>query len=280
MNKPITILCFLILVLTCYSQNYVQINQPFIDGQNRIFLPLDWKKNPTNETFIELTKLADSVIEQKIDYSRYYLNSEIGIQTFDLETGKTLLLYDEFNQLIGKASYKNFEYYEDMIEGKFCAHYQQIDNNQNLNEAVYSLITSNVGLIDSSIKISVLKNSIFKSIKDLDEDNIIRKSYRGYTNGENNHELGLICYYSDSIYNNELLYVTKLIERIGDSENTLIHIIDNYVLTDFYIIPIIMNNKPIILFELSVPDTDFFDVSPAYFEKDEYKITSKKIMIE
>ena len=283
MNKKrlITIFIFIISGNALFSQKYFNINQPYIDSEQQIFAPIVWRTKTSTEAFISLVEKCDSVIFEDVEFrtKRKYFDIKLGLKYFDVDINEVLLIFNSKNQLIGKAKFKNFEYYEGTIESQFYAHYKLIGKKSDLSDCTFSLYESNKKFINDSLKLISSNINEFKSMRNYKDKEFITSDYKGYSIQGKDFILALINYASASLKEGENLYETKLILKSGNTEEVILNLTDSYILSKVFVVPILKNNRPILLFEINTPDTDYLDIMCAEYDNG-YKLTERKIKIE
>gem|GEM_PF-2581955 len=280
-KKLIAILLIIFTGNDLLSQKYININQPYIDDEQQIFAPIVWKAKTSTEAFTSLVEKCDSVIfeDDESETKRKYLDINLGLKYFDVDINEVLLIFNSKNQLIGKAKFKSFEYYEDMIESQFYAHYKLIGKKSDLSDCTFSLYESNKKFINDSLRLISSSINEFKSIGNYKDKEFITSDYKGYSIQGKDFKLALINYASASLKEGENLYETKLIFKSGNTESVILNLTDTYILRKVFVLPILKNNKPILLFEINTPDTDYLDIMCAEYDNG-YKLTERKIKIE
>lgn len=235
----------------------------------------------SEEAFKYLVKKADSLIFTDKDeiITRHFLDNQTGVETFEVDTSEILILFNRNNELVGKAKFRNFEYYADMVEGQFYTHYKMISEDSKVTGCAYSLYNSDLKFINNSLKVIKSSDKDFETIKQFKDYRSYESDFFGYTLDNENVNFALFSYDSDSIRNGQNLFESKLIKKSNDKEEEILRLIDNYILTKIYIIPVLKNGHPIVLFDIHIPGTDYFETVCAKYDKG-YKLTKRKIKVK
>lgn len=270
---------FLLVSIQASGQKFIHLNRPFIDSKHQIFVPLVFQ-NYSPDTYSFLSDQADSLIsfDESSEVTRHFLDFNLGLAHFEIDTSETLILFNNKNEIIGEAQFVHFEHYGDIIESQFYALYSQTKKIFDISNTAYSLYKSDLQYIDKSFKIIDSEAKEFNELNPANDKEFLYSDFSGYKYNESINKMALYSYLTDDNedYTN---YTTVLLEKIGNKDEIILKLTDNYVLHEFYILPIFKNDKPILLFNITVPDSDYIDIMCGYYDT-EYKLTGRKVQIE
>jgi len=195
----------------------------------------------------------------KLDYATKY---------FNLKKLDTIYFYNNFNELIGSGIFKRAEYVDHMIQEDFIAVYKPFISH-NSQKPFYA----------SNCKISNKKTKWIKSEnKDLENKiistyNINRSSMLKiyhFTNYESNTTYSMVSYdYLKVTY--DFPYLNSFIVKYKNGKLTKIYETgSDYILDDIFISAFTFNNNPIIIVDVTRPESDYFDTVPLFYDGEGY----------
>ncbi|WP_100609978.1 hypothetical protein [Confluentibacter lentus] len=268
MKKNLAIIITILILSNSYSQcKDIFIGNLYQFKNNDLFLAkiLD---NNSSDYYIDIF-FKDEFDKNNLDLktiddfenSRQTIKKEIAIKAFNLKGLDTIYFYSNSNELIGYGIYKQSEYYENMIESRYIATYTPYlyDSSQKPYYASNCKTSHrNTKWIESAN--NVLENKILNTYK-INKSSIIKVSH--FTDSNSTTTYSIISYSLPDLnsiivkYQNEKL--TKIYETGSD-----------YILDDMFISSFEYNNNPIIITELTLPESDYFDNAPIFYNGEEY----------
>ncbi|MCX2745406.1 hypothetical protein OO013_16120 [Mangrovivirga sp. M17] len=270
----------LITFFTCNAEN-VYVNKVRHIKDDLFYIDLnykdgyDWKAHDEIEIYLGKAREAGSestIRKVPIDIAKKY---------FNLPPNEDLWLFDNSSySKIGLLHFEGVEYYEDMISSYYVAifkieNYQVPSNSENRE---YFCISSNSSSgfkkinpekVDSDLYCEVIKNKY--------EYN--DKMQLSYSSLEHDNSTFTLCSFYDKNYSGN----SVLMESIQGKHTILNEILnDEYVIWDFIITPVYYNNKPVLIMEMAVPDTDNYWTQIGIYNGSKYILQSpdKAIVIE
>ncbi|PZR21288.1 MAG: hypothetical protein DI539_08495 [Flavobacterium psychrophilum] len=244
------------------------IDKFYFSSKNEAYVELYFiNDHTTAEQYEKTLKLADSLIYQDDENSRYKFPDNLSQKYFDLRGLSKLKIYDKKNKFFCNAEFLRVEYLNQNISSPFIAVYK---TDKLIKEDGYYGISNFNGTFEQ-INYKVYKDTLLTQniLKNLNEQ---RPSYGLENNGTHlsfsNNDTIL------SVINSEnFTYITmtagtdfKLLYKSPDFENV----------NDIKIIPLTKNRFPYILTRNVKPDTDVMWDNLLIFNGTKYTVTNRQ----
>lgn len=218
----------------------------------------------------QLTSSLDSLVYQDEEYTRRRLPMTMAKKWFELDLLDDIKVYSRQGEYLTDASLTRVEYHEDMILSQFIAVLEPSENVVD-DSGVYIVVNQgpleimNNQIFEKFESISVTRDLISKT--GIGSDHVISKSHvENKTSG--------IVYSCISTMTKDFKNTSYLIESVKSTISVLMKFSEDYILDEIFMSPLVSNSKPVLLFEISVPDTDISWYSIAYFDGEKYKLTN------
>lgn len=240
----------------------------YFSKENEVYIELYFNKDEiTNDEYLKLEKLADSLIYEDDENSRNIFPASLSSKYFDLRGLSKLKIYDNNNNFVSNADFLRVEYLNQNISPVFIAVYRTEKKIRADN--FYGI--SNFSETFEPTNYSITKDTILtqKLLTKLD----MPRPYYGLENNGTHIQF----YNSDtvlSIINSEnFAYIVlttnkdfKVLYKSPDFEN----------ISDQKIIPLFKNNLPCILTRNVKPETDVMWDKLLYFDGTNYKTANRQ----
>ncbi|MBK3519619.1 hypothetical protein [Carboxylicivirga marina] len=268
MKLVLSIFLLSFLISKSYSQDLIRVSIPYQISESEIYESVKWKNLNSTIDYNNIDEITDSIYyDDMLDEKHMFISTEIGLKYFDLDINENLILFDELGKITGEVKFDHFEYLENMIEGGFYAIYKSINEGTDFSDCTYSLSKSSLKLIDKAYNINQ------KQIKNFNTDLYYSYETQDYEYEDQKYQLTLLSSEKEPIDYNNRIFDSMLLRSYNGRNDTLLSIAKQYVLLGLYTVPININDFPIFLFKIGVPDTDYIDFVTVYNDE-EFQISS------
>lgn len=234
------------------------VNRYEFQNTDEFFVTLYSKKEHIEDGYSKkIRSLGDSTVYRDDENYRIRIPRKIAISEFDLYGLNTLLLFDEHNRMITKASLVRVEYLSQTIVGGFTAVYKA-DNPNLIDSASYCIgnlgdktINRNFVSFDDSSLTTYFDQKIAIAAK----ERYGAKHYR-----LNDHK-SISIYYADT--------TTLVLQKSNNKMNILYQEEAFTRIVDIQLVPIFRNAYPLLLTRTICTDYDWDDLY--IFESGKYK---------
>ncbi|MEQ8337976.1 MAG: hypothetical protein RIA62_11550 [Cyclobacteriaceae bacterium] len=276
--KNSLIIVFVLATSICNAQD-IYINKVWYFGDNQFYIYLnynegyDWKSHEAIEDYLGEPRTIE------FESSRRSMPNDIAKKYFNMPWDSDLWLFDsKSNSKIGTLNFAGVEYYEDMIESSYIAVFN-IDNFQQPSSFVgkdYYCISSNATSNLNTINPKTVNSDAFRS--ELQNKFGFKAEMALRTSSIENEDITLtLCsFYGDNYSNNSVL-----MESTNGKNTILTQILqDEYVMWDMIFTPLNCNDKPVLIMEMGVPETDNHWTEIGVFDGTTYKLQSTTKMVK
>lgn len=224
----------------------------------------DWKALDT------LKKYADSVIYDDGETKRTNYPMNEAKKYLDLELLDGVYIFNEFHQKLGSSKIKRVEFFEDLLGDQFIVILQP--QSRLVGNSYY-------GINGYS---NFIKGLVSKEVKNDEMDFIVKKYI-----DKNSHIDWCLEHVKVDLYNSIYSYYSFagdigeksfLLETNQTTKNisTLAEITNDFSIWDLTPVSIEINEKPVLLLWLGVPETDIEWYSPAIYDGSKYQIKNTR----
>lgn len=261
-------------IITPVSTNvYVNVVRYFKET-NEYYVPLYFNEGYSYDDLPSIRLKLDSVISRDSESERKRLPLEEGREYFDLHLLDQLRIYDYRHSLISTSLLKRVEYLDGPIESEFIA----VFDAEYVQEEYQFYGIGGEMPVDPGFRSRKIRTNPAVIEKARQEYEL--KLGRAFTSSS----VELTSMGSELISFCDLNYagneVTHLLEVKGDSIRRLMQMTEEYVIWELIATSLINNDKPVLLLQLVIPDTDAMWHVPAIYDGEQYQITLNKLYLD
>ena len=243
----------------------------YFDETDELYIWLSYKEGYDWKAKDTIKSHADSVIYQEGSIIRTRFPMDMAIKYFDLQLLNGIVIFNESHESQGVSKIKRIEYFEDVMGDSFICILET--PNKLRGNTFYGIngtsdfITS---LSDHKVNDDVLANLIRNQIKVG-----IRDGWRFEMVKVEPYDLTYAFYSFLSDSSEEKTYLFE----IDSDEITIVNEITNdFNIWELSPVSVQVNNRPILLLWLGLPETDIEWYSPAVFDGEKFDITNRRII--
>jgi hypothetical protein len=250
------------------SKSYIGfINQFYFQESKEFYIELYFKQPGIDyRGFIEIASTQDSIIYADDENQRLRIPDSIAQLKFDLSGLNTLTLFDENHKKLTEAQFVRVEYLEQNISPVFIAVYR-VENKLNIENGMYCIGNFSENMTSPNEYLS-FKDSILTA--EIAEQLNFAHTYKlqGFHFRKTSNDSALsIINFDDNV---------AIVEKIQDEYKYLYKIEKQENITEVLLLPILRNNRPILLAKHILPDSDYEWHSILVFDWQNYKATEKQ----
>lgn len=266
--------CLLIFASAVLYAQEIYINRIWHFGSDEFYIYLNFKEGYDWNNLPELNEQLGDYTFEGDENSRRELPLEVSGRYFDLTRLQDLELYRGGSaESLGRLKFKGVDFFDDMISSSYIAVFENASfTGKEVNWQIdyYCMSSPTDGLKDKDFAVVDLSGSeLLESLKEkfsfTDKQLMELESKRiGATT------LSVLSYFGANYEN-----YSYLIESDKNEHFSLKFIQDDYVMWSMLPTPLLINEKPVIIMEMTVPDTDNLWTQLAVFNGKEYELLIK-----
>lgn len=250
------------------SKSYIGfINQFYFQESNEFYIELYFKEAGIDYGgIIEIASTQDSIIYFDDENQRNRIPDSIARLKFELSGLNTLTLFDENHHNLTEAQFVRVEYLEQNIYSVFIAVYR-VDNKLNIEKGKYCIGNFSESMASPNEYLpftdSILTQEIATQLNFSHDYKL-----KGFHFQKNSGESVLsIINYDDNV---------QIVEKIQNEYKSLYKIENQENITEVLLLPILRNDRPILLTKNLLPESDIEWQSILVFDGQNYKPTEKQ----
>lgn len=277
MRHTAVLLMLVMINLSLLGQRRVYLNQPYTMIDNQLFLPISSIND--DKSFMELVDLADSILYyDEYDALRKLFPRDLASKYFDLPYSQDILIHDRLNNQLAQASFKQIEYYEDLLEGQFIANYT-LKNKLSIDlDSVYTINEGSVLDFDKDLQVEGLDSFALPETKTLKETYYLWfEDFIRYTSLTDTANLTMISYEKTIRGDENRSFESAGYNKISSQVDQILLYPGDFILIQTFVIPLMKNGKPILLFRVGVPESSFIDCLVLSWDGDKYIFEDKSL---
>ena len=225
----------------------------------------DWKALDT------LKYQADSVLMDDGEIRRTNFPIKKAEKYFDLTYLDGISIFNYAHEFQGKSRLKRIEYFEDVLGDQVIA---ILETPNKLKGDRFYGINGHVKLTQSIASKEIENANLLKSVKDLIG---IKSHYDWRLNAIRVEPYGITyAFYSFAAQDGK--EKSFLLEKDNDSFSIVQEITNDYSIWEVCPMPIEVNQRPVLLLKVGVPETDLEWYSPAIFDGEKFDIPNSRII--
>lgn len=276
--KNFLIFLFLLISATCQAEE-IYVNRVWYFGGNQFYIYLNYNEGYDWKSHDEIKDNLGEPRTTAFESTRRSVPMEIAKKYFNMPWKNELWLFNNKSySKIGLLSFEGVEYYEDMITSSYVAVFNIIDFQAptSLAGIDYFCISSNSSSNLITLKPKEINSDLFK--------NELQSKY-GFNDQmqlrissiANNGATLTLCSFYDENYNSN----SVLMESSQGNTTILNEILqDEYVMWDLMLTPLIYNDKPVLIMEMGIPETDNNWTQVGIFNGSKYTLQSPDKMVK
>lgn len=278
MNYYILKVLLLCCIICVNSNSFSQQRKAYINkvwgfqGNHEFYLPLQLKDSVAHTDPFEFLKTqTDSIISANTYQQRKRLLADTAREYFELDILQTIAIYNSGYDFLTDATFKHVEYFEDMIDGMFIAVFEPANKNLDVGEMeLFCLAGDYKSLVEKTKTEEVTKKKWDEKTRDhisFDQESLL--TIRHYEIKQN----GTTVLTALSVQNPDTFETSSfLISRQGQSLTVLKQMKEEQVIWDVLPTPLAYNQKPVLLVEMVIPQTDFTGYTLGIFNGTGYEL--------